>query len=272
MKIGLIAGGGDFPGLFAEKAGKQGYEIYAAAYINEADQGIADQVHSLEWFHLGQVSRLLKYFKKYGVREAVMLGTVKKTRIFTDIKPDFKALSFIAKMGQTHDDRILRAFADLLEKEGIRIRSSTFLVPEIVNTKGIWTQRKPSRVETRDINTGWPIAKEIGRFDIGQCIVVGNGSVLAVEAVDGTDATIRRGAGLSRGNAVVIKVAKPDQDLRFDIPCSGRQTIETMHRFGATALALEAEKTISFDRERMIQLADEYGIAVLAMDNKDFSQ
>lgn len=270
MKIGLIAGGGDFPCLFVEKALRQGYEIYAAAYANEADHALVDQVHTLEWFHLGQVSRLLKYFKKNGVREAVMLGTVKKTRIFTDIKPDFKALSFITKMGQTHDDHILRAFADLLEKEGIRIKPSTFLLPEIVNKKGIWTERQPSKAEKKDIKAGWPIAKEIGRFDIGQCIVVGNGSVLAVEAVDGTDATIQRGAGLARGNAVVIKVAKPDQDLRFDMPCSGRETIETMYRFGATALALEAENTISFDKDRMIALADQYGIAIAAMDNKDF--
>ena len=272
MKIGLIAGAGDFPALFAEKALQQGYEIYAAAYVNEADRALSDLVHCLEWFHLGQVSRLLKYFKKNGVREAVMLGSVQKTRIFTDIKPDFKALSFIARMGQTHDDKILTAFADLLENEGIRIRPSTFLVPEIVNPKGIWTQRKPSKAETRDINAGWPIAKEIGRFDIGQCIVVGNGSVLAVEAVDGTDATIKRGAGLSRGNAVVIKVAKPDQDLRFDMPCSGCETIEAMHSSGATALALEAEKTISFDRRKMIAKADEYGIAIVSMDSRDFPQ
>lgn len=264
MKIGLIAGAGEFPFLFAEEAGKQGYEIYAAAYVNEADRALSDKVHCLEWFHLGQVSRLLKYFKKNGVREAVMLGSVEKTRIFTDIKPDFRALSFIARMGRTHDDRILKSFADLLENEGVRIRPSTFLLPEIVNRKGIWTKRKPSKAETGDIKVGWPIAKEIGRFDIGQCVVVGNGSVLAVEAVDGTDATIRRGAGLSRGNAVVIKVAKPDQDLRFDMPCSGCGTIETMHRFGATALALEAEKTISFDRERMIATADQYGIAIVS--------
>ena len=272
MKIGLIAGGGDFPGLFAEKALQQGYEIYAAAYINEANHALADKVHSLEWFHLGQVSRLLKYFKKNGVLQAVMLGTVKKTRIFTDIKPDFKALSFISRMGQTHDDRILTAFADLLEKEGITIQSSTFLIPELVNKKGFWTKRKPSKAETSDITAGWPIAKGVGRFDIGQCIVVGNGSVLAVEAVDGTDATIRRGAGLSEGSAVVIKVAKPYQDLRFDMPCSGCGTIETMHRSGATVLALEAEKTISFDRERMIELADQYGIAIVAMKNNDFIQ
>lgn len=272
MKIGLIAGGGDFPGLFVEKALQQGYEIYAAAYVNEADRSLGDQVHAIEWFHLGQVSRLLKYFKKNGVREAVMLGTVKKNRIFTDIKPDFKALSFIAKMGQTHDDNVLRGFAELLENEGITIKPSTFLIPDIVNSKGIWTKRKPSKAEKRDIRAGWPIAKEIGRFDIGQCIVVGNGSVLAVEAVDGTDATIQRGAELSKGNAVVIKVAKPEQDLRFDMPCSGCNTVETMHSFGATALALEAEKTISFDRQRMIQLADQYGIAVVAMDNGDFQQ
>lgn len=270
MKIGLIAGGGEFPGLFAGKASEKGYEIYAAAYINEADSKLSERVHALEWIHLGQVSRLLKYFKKNGIQQAVMLGTVKKTRIFTDIKPDFKAVSFIASLGRTHDDQILTAFADLLEKEGIRVLPSTFLIPEIVNQRGVWTKRKPSKTEKHDIRVGWPIAKEIGRFDVGQCIVVGNGSVLAVEAVEGTDAAIKRGAQLSGGTAVVIKVAKPGQDLRFDMPTSGCKTVETMHRYGATALVLEAEKSISFERNRMIELADQHDIAIQAMSSKDF--
>ncbi len=271
MKIGLIAGGGSFPKLFLKKALEKGYEVFVVAYINEADKDLKNYSDSIEWLRLGQISRLLKFFKKNKVDQAVMLGTIKKTRIFSDIRPDFKALSFFAGIRQTHDDSILVSFANLLEKEGIVIRPSTFLLPELINKKGCWTKRKPSKTEMQDIIAGWPIAKAIGKFDIGQCIIVSNGSILAVEAIDGTDATILRGGHLADKEAVVVKISKPNQDLRFDLPCSGLNTIETMHKAGASALVLEAEKSISFDREAMILLADKYNIAIQAMDDYDFN-
>ena len=149
MKIGLIAGGGQFPLLFAKKAKQKGYQVHGAAYVNEAWTGLANHVDTIEWMHLGQVGRLLKYFKAQGVDQAVMLGTVKKTRIFTDIKPDLKALAFIARMGHTHDDSILRAFADLLENHGIAIKPSTFLLPELISPKGCWTKKKPGKAEKK---------------------------------------------------------------------------------------------------------------------------
>ena len=270
MRIGLIAGGGPFPKVFLKKALEKGYDVFVVAYINEADKDLKEYTDSIEWLRLGQINRLLKFFKKNNVKEAVMLGTIKKTRIFSDIRPDFKALSFFSTIKQTHDDSILVSFANLLEKEGIKIKPSTFLLPELINKKGCWTKRKPSKTETQDILAGWPIAKEIGRFDIGQCILVSNGSILAVEAIDGTDATILRGGALADKETVVVKISKPNQDLRFDLPCTGCDTIETMHKAGASALVLEAEKSISFDREKMILLANKYNICIQAMDDNDF--
>jgi DUF1009 family protein len=268
-KIGLIAGGGQFPLIFAKKARANGYRVVAVAYRNEADPAIEAVVDHREWLHLGQVKRLLRFFHRHEVTQTVMLGTIRKTRLFTDVKPDIKALSMVAGMRHTHDDGILRAFAGLLEKEGIHVRASTFLLPELLAPAGIWTRRKPSRDERRDMALGWQIAKEIGRLDIGQCIVVGGGSVLAVEAVDGTDATIARGGQLARGAGVVVKVCKPEQDTRFDIPAIGVTTIETMHAAGARALAVEAGRAVAFDRTEMIAAADRYGMAVVALTGGD---
>ncbi len=271
MKIGLIAGGGQFPILFAQKALHKGYEVYAAAYVNEASEDLGHHVKLVRRLHLGQVGRLIKFFKSNGIDKAVMMGTIKKTRIFTDVRPDLKALSFIATRKNGHDDSILTAFADLLEKEGITILPSTFLFPELLSKKGCWTRRKPDGAEKKDILTGWKIARGIGKLDVGQCVVVSNGSVLAVEAVDGTDATIRRGAGFADGRAVVVKLSKPNQDLRFDLPSSGCETIKTMHEAGASVLVLEACKSIVFDRDAMISLADRCNISILAMDDPDLT-
>ncbi|MBF0378611.1 MAG: UDP-2,3-diacylglucosamine diphosphatase LpxI [Desulfamplus sp.] len=268
--IGLIAGGGQFPLLFAKKASEKGYKVCAAAYIKEASREIEKYVAEIEWLHLGQVGRLLKFFKKNDVNESVMLGSVKKTKIFTDIKPDFKAIAFIATKGNTHDDSILTSFADLLEKEGIAIKPSTSLLPELISPKGCWTKRKPDNSEQRDIEIGWKIAREIGKLDIGQCVVISNGTVLAVEAIDGTDETIKRGASLTDKGAVVVKLSKPQQDLRFDLPSAGAETIRIMAQYGASILVLEAGKSITFDRDKMVSLADAHKISIIAIDDSDF--
>jgi DUF1009 family protein len=268
-KIGLIAGGGQFPLLFSQAAGRKGFQVYAAAFQEEADASLSRYATSLEWFYVGQIKSLIQYFHKHQVTQAVMMGAVRKPRMFTNIRPDTKALSLIAGIRHTHDDALLRGFADLLEKEGITIRSSTFLLPEILAPAGIWTRRKPSKSERKDIRLGWDIAKEIGRLDIGQCVVLRDGSVLAIEAIDGTDATITRGGELGNGKAVVVKVCKPNQDLRFDIPAIGLKTIETMHAAKATTLVIEAQKAVVFDRNAMIDLADRYKISIVAIKPED---
>jgi UDP-2,3-diacylglucosamine hydrolase len=264
-RIGLIAGSGQFPILFSRIAAEKGLSVYTAAYINEADQELGELSEKIQWLHLGQVKRLIRFFKQNDVSRAVMLGAVRKARLFTDVKPDMKAISIIAGMRHTHDDAIMRAFADSLEKEGIKIEPSTFLLPELLAVKGVWTTRKPSRSEKRDISLGFSIAREIGRLDIGQSVVVGGGSILAVEAIDGTDATIERGGRLGNGEAVLVKICKPNQDFRFDVPTVGVKTIETMRRYDVRALALEADRTVVFDQPEMIRLANASGIAIVCM-------
>jgi DUF1009 family protein len=195
-----------------------------------------------------------------------MIGTIEKTRIFSDVRPDTKAIFLFASMANnTHDDRLLSAFAAFLEKEGIRVRPSTFLLPEMLAPEGCWTRRRPDKGEMNDIRFGWKVAKEIGRLDIGQCVVVAGGSVTAVEAIDGTDATILRGGRLAKGAAVVVKVCKPTQDFRFDVPAVGAETVQTMKEAGVKVLALEAGKAVVFDREEMVALADRYKMTVVAM-------
>ncbi len=270
MNIGLIAGGGQFPFLFAKKAVQNGHKVFAVGFRSETDPKLADSVENVQWLYLGQISKLINYFKGHNVTQAVMLGSINKTRMFKDIRPDFKALKFIAKNIKTHDDTVLKSFARLLLQEGIEIMPSTFLLPELISPRGIWTQKIPDNNETNDICQGWKIAREIGRLDIGQCIVISNGSILAVEAIDGTDATILRGGRLADKNrAVVVKLCKPNQDLRFDLPSSGIQTIETMNKAGAGVLVLEAEKSLSFDREEMIALAEKHKICIVGYTDDD---
>lgn len=265
--IGLIAGSGSFPIIFAKKAASKGFGVCAVGFYDNTSPALADDVEVLEMIHIGQIKRLIRFFKSHQVTEAVMIGAIKKPGAIRDIRPDMKAIALIANMRHdTHDDRILRAFAGVLEEEGIRIRSSTFLLPELLAPAGCWTRRKPTRAEQSDMTLGWHMAKEVGRLDIGQCVVVANGSVLAVEAIDGTDATIRRGGELARGNAVVVKVCKPTQDFRFDVPAVGAQTVQTMHEAGASVLMIEAGRSLVFDRDDMIRLADQHGISIVAME------
>jgi len=264
-RIGLIAGSGQFPLIFSRAAASKGYAVYAIAFVKETGPELANCVDALEWLHLGQLNRLIKFFKKNRVQEAVMLGAITKTRMFTDVRPDLKAISLMAGMRHTHDDGILSAFADVLEKEGIRIRPSTFLLPELVAREGCWTTRKPTRSERADIKLGWEMAKAVGRLDIGQCVVVKGGSVLAVEAIDGTDATIRRGGALGKGGAVLVKVCKPIQDTRFDMPAVGATTVAAMAASGVSVLAIEADKAVVFEQDEMIELADRKRIAIQAL-------
>lgn len=266
-RIGLIAGSGQFPIIFSKAAKSRGFSVYSVAYLNETDPQLEDDVDAIEWIHLGQVKRLIKFFHKNNIKEAVMMGAITKTKMFSNVKPDTKAISLIAGLRHTHDDGLLRAFARLLEKEGVQIRSSTFLLPDLLAPKGCWTKRKPTRSEKTDIEIGWKVAKEIGRLDIGQCVVICGGSILAVEAIDGTDATIKRGGKLAQGEVVVVKVCKPNQDIRFDIPAVGIQTITVMQEAGARVLVIEAGKAVVFDKQEMIALADRFGISIVAQDN-----
>jgi DUF1009 family protein len=262
--LGIIAGGGQFPLMVAESAKKQGFNVVAVAHSGETDPALSEVVDEIVWVKLGQLGRLIKALKQNNVKKALMAGAITKKRMFEDIKPDLKGMSLLAKLAIFHDDDILRAVAGELSKEGIDIISSTFCLPDLLAQPGCITRRKPSKTEEEDIRFGWEIAKEIGRLDIGQCVVVKRKTVLAIEAIEGTDETILRGGELARDGAIIIKVSKPNQDLRFDVPSVGLKTIKTMARARASLLAVEAGKSLMFDKERMVSFADEMGISIVS--------
>ena len=265
-RIGLIAGSGQFPSIFSKTAAKKGLDVYAAAHEGETDPALEGLVQKIKWVKIGQVKKLITFFKDNAVRDAVMVGAITKTKMFSGVRPDLTALKILATMDHTQDDRLLRAFADALEREGIKVRASTFLLPELLASGGCWTRRKPNKSEMADVHFGWRIVKEIGDLDIGQSVVVRDGSVMAVEAIDGTDATIRRGGKLGKEKTVVVKASKPNQDMRFDVPAVGSETIKTMSSVGASVLAVEAGKTVVFDKEEMVALANRERIAIIGIE------
>ncbi|MBW1667486.1 MAG: UDP-2,3-diacylglucosamine diphosphatase LpxI [Deltaproteobacteria bacterium] len=263
--LGLIAGGGKFPLMVAEAAITQGFHVVAVAHRDETDPALSDKVDEIIWIKLGQLGHLIKGLKKHSVGKAVMAGSITKKKMFENVRPDVKGLALMSKLAIFHDDDILRAVADELGKEGIRIISPTVYLPDLQAPAGVLTKRKPGKSERTDIDFGWKIAKELGRLDIGQCVVVKEKTVLALEAIDGTDATILRGGTLAKSGAVVVKVSKPTQDLRFDLPSVGLETVKVMSRVKASALALEAGKTLIFDRPQMIAFANKSHIAVVCL-------
>lgn len=263
--IGLIAGNGRFPIIFAENAKKLGYTVSAVAHIGETVPELEQAVDRIHWIRIGQFNKLIKALKDDGIRQAVMLGGIKKTHLFSDVRPDLRAIALFSRLKLWKDDGILRAIANEIESEGIQICESTFGLHNILVPEGPLSKRRPTGKEQEDIEFGWIMAKEIGQLDIGQCVVVKDRVVVAVEAVEGTDEAIRRGGALARKGAVVVKRSKPQQDLRFDLPAVGPKTIEVMQEVKAMVLAVEAERTIFLDREEMMELANRAGIAIVGI-------
>ncbi len=251
--------------MVADAAKARGLRTVAVAHHGETEPVLSEKVNKIVWIKLGQLGHLIKAFRTEGVKNAIMAGSITKKRMFENLRPDLKGLAIMTKLAVFHDDDILRAVADELAGEGIEIVSSTAYLPELLAEEGCFTKRKPGREEMEDILFGWKVAKELGRMDIGQSVVVRQKTVLAVEAIDGTDATIRRGGKIAKEKAVVVKVSKPNQDLRFDVPSVGLETIEIMGEVKASVLALEAGRTLIFDREKMLEKANEKKIAVIAL-------
>jgi DUF1009 family protein len=267
-RIGLIAGNGRFPIIFAENARKHGYAVSAVAHEGETDPELANHVDRIHWIKIGQFNKLINALKGDGVRQAVMLGGISKTHVFTAVRPDFRALALATRLASWKDDDILRGIAAELESEGITIRESTFGLQSILVEEGSMTKRKPTKKEWEDVRYGWAVAREIGRLDIGQCVVVKDRVVVAVEAVEGTDGAIRRGGELAKEGAVVVKRSKPQQDLRFDLPAVGPRTIEVMESVKAAVLALEAGKSVLLDREDTVRMAEQAGIAIVGLQQE----
>lgn len=267
MRLGLIAGNGRFPFLIVEAARHMGRPLSVVAIRDEAFPELEAEVRrdggTVEWIALGQLGRAIAFLKNEGVTEAVMAGQVKHVRIFGDVMPDFTLLSVLMKLKSKNTDALISAVADVLQEKGITLIDSTALLAPMLAPEGVLTSRAPDESEQADLAFGYGMADAIAGLDIGQTIAVKDKAVVAVEAMEGTDAAIARAGQLAGVGFSVVKVAKPNQDMRFDVPVVGLPTIQAMRGAGGTALSIDAGRTLIFDREAFVAAADEAGIAVI---------
>jgi hypothetical protein len=283
MKLGLIAGNGTFPLLLLDAARAQGYEVVVAAIKEETSPAIENRgAASVHWLSLGELSRLIETFKNEGVTRAVMAGQVKHKQIFSAIKPDWRLAKLLLSLGTRNTDSLLGAIAKVLADEGIILENSTSLLEPLLAKPGILSRRAPNDQERKNIDYGREVARRLADFDIGQTVVIAESACVAVEAMEGTDAAIERAGHLMQSldaesnlkshegtttlsrALTVVKIAKPKQDMRFDVPVIGVKTIETMARAWATCLSIDAGRCLLLDGEQIIHSADEAGIAVTA--------
>jgi hypothetical protein len=279
MKLGLIAGNGRFPFLLLDAARAQGLAVVVAAIREETAPEIdqradADECITVHWLSLGELSRLISLFHKEGVSKAVMAGQVKHKQIFSSIRPDWRLAKLLLNLRTRSTDMLLGAVAKVLGDEGIELISSTAFLEPLLAREGVLTERAPDGEERKNIEYGLSVAHAVAGFDIGQTVVVAAQACVAVEAMEGTDAAIERAGHLMRSleddastlerRLTVVKVAKPQQDMRFDVPVIGMATVETMIRAGASCLSVEAGRTLLFDRDSLLKRAVEAGIAIVA--------
>src|SRR5881628_2338946 len=262
---GLIAGNGRFPFLVLEGARSQGIDMAVIAIKEEADPELSRCVQRLHWVSLGELSKTIDLLHQEGVTQAVMAGQVKHNKIFSAIRPDWKLAKLLFSLPRKNTDALIGAVARVLEDEGIRLVDSTLFLKPLVPDPGVLTRRAPNEHEAEDIAYGLGVARHIAGMDVGQTVVIAERACVAVEAMEGTDETIARAARIAGGKRlVVVKVSKPGQDMRFDVPVVGLPTIEQMRGAGATALAVDAGRTLLFERAKLIELADGAGIAIQA--------
>jgi DUF1009 family protein len=263
-KLGLIAGKGELPAAVASGARSQGYKVIAVALDPLADKSLSSYVDEIQWVNVGKFGELLESLKKSGVKEAVMAGKVSKTLLYkSKITPDLRAMKLLFSLRDRSDDSILLAITREIEREGIKLLDITNFTTSLLTPEGVLTADTPTEDEWKDIAFGWKIAKEIGRLDIGQTVVVKNQAVMAVEAIEGTDEAIKRGGTLAGKNAVVVKVSKPAQDMRFDVPVVGLDTIKAMAEVHARVLSVEAMKSMILNRDDITKEAKKAGIAIV---------
>jgi hypothetical protein len=275
QKLGLIAGNGSFPLLLLDAARAQGAQVVVAAIKEETSPLIERRgAASVHWLSLGELSKLIDTFKREGVSTAVMAGQVKHKQIFSAIRPDWRLAKLLLSLGTRNTDSLIGAVAKVLEDEGIHLISSTSYLEPLLARPGVLTRRKPTEAELRDIDYGRRVARHLAHYDIGQTVVIAEAACVAVEAMEGTDAAIERAGRIMaalegesstlRRHLTVVKVAKPNQDMRFDVPVVGVKTIEVMRQAGATCLALDAGKCLLLDGDAVITAADNTGICIVA--------
>lgn len=277
MRYGLIAGNGKFPFMVAAGARNAGASLSVVAIREETDPALEREVDSLTWVGIGQLGKMIRYFKAEGVEQAIMAGQVKHVQIFSRAVPDARMLKMLLKLPRRNTTSLIGAVAAELASEGIDLIDSTFFLQDYLPQPGNLTQRKPNAAEKADIEYGLEIANEMARLDLGQTIVVRGKACVAIEAMEGTDETIKRAGELLRGNnrqrrlrlssgaLTVLKLSKPDQDMRFDVPVIGLPTIEAMLEASATCLCVSAGKTLMFDRQELIALANKNKLAIVAV-------
>jgi DUF1009 family protein len=268
MRLGLIAGNGRFPFLVLDAARGAGHEVTVVALKEEAFPDLVDAAARppaapVHWISLGQLGRCISLLKDAGVTQAVMAGQVKHTKLFADIMPDMTLLGVLMRLKARNTDAIISGIADALRDQGIDLIDSTAFLEPLLAREGVLTRRTPSADELQDLDFGYAIADAIAGLDIGQTIVVKSAAVVAVEAMEGTDAVIARAGQLAGAGTRVVKVAKPNQDMRFDVPVVGVSTIEAMREAGATLLSVDASKTLMLDGNAVVLAADDAGIAIV---------
>jgi len=271
MKFGLIAGNGRFPFLVVEGAKKQGASLAVVAIKEETDKRIGEIAEKVVWVGIGQLGRMISFFKREGVEKVIMAGQVKHVQIFSGALPDLRMVKMLWNLPQRNTDALIGGVADEMLKEGIELIDSTYFIQDQLAHEGVITKREPDETEKGNIEYGLKIANEIARLDLGQTIVVRAKACVAIEAMEGTDAVIKRAGELAKGKLTVVKVAKPNQDMRFDVPVVGTPTIQTMIQAGATCLCLTAQKTLIFDKEEMVKLANQNKISIVATESKTIS-
>ena len=265
-KIGLIAGRGSFPFLFIEEARKAGVKgIHVVALYGDTSEEITEVADSVDWVYVGQIRKTIKAFKKHGVEHVALCGQVKPGRLFKGMKPDLKAMFILAKLKERNAESLFGAVCDEFSKNGITVMSSVLYLQEHLATEGVMNKVKLNRARKNDYEFGKKIAKDVSRLDIGQSVVVKRGTVLAVEGFEGTDKCIKRGGLLGRGGVTVVKVSKPNQDMRIDVPCIGMRTVESLKEAGALTLAVEVGKTLFIDKEDVLKACDDLKICVVGI-------
>jgi len=262
--LGIIAGNGVYPRQLADAARKAGVKkIIAAAFSDETDPALAQHVDLIEWMRVGQLNRLLKFFREQKIHHAIMAGQIAPKNLF-DLRPDWKALLVLAKLKQRNAESIFAAIADELTKVNVDLLPATTFLEDSLAPAGLIAGPKLTRREKEDVAYGWKIAREIACLDIGQTIIVKSGTILAVEAFEGTNDAIKRGGALARKGAVMVKVAKPNQDMRFDVPVIGVETINVAAEATLRVVAVEAHKTLLLERDTIVDLADRSNISIVA--------
>jgi DUF1009 family protein len=263
--IGLIAGGGSFPLLFAESARRAGHRVVAVAHLRQTDPSLERRVEACTWVKLGQLGKLVEALKEGGAEGVVLLGSIAKARFFHDTWPDAAGVAILARLAIRSDDNLLRAIAAMLEERGLPVLDPTPFLSDRLAAEGVLGGHAPTEEEWADARYGLELARAIGRLDLGQTVVVKERVALAVEALEGTDACIRRGGELAREGAVVVKAVKPNQDRRFDLPAVGPDTVDAMQKARCRVLAVEAGATLVMELTEMVRRADRARIALVGL-------